>query len=38
VPVANLLAVPFAGLAFAHYLLHALQSGRASDGKNPAAA
>jgi CysZ protein len=33
VPVANLLAVAFAGLAFAHYLLHALQAGRASDSK-----
>jgi CysZ protein len=28
VPVVNLLAVPFAGLAFAHYLLHELKLGR----------
>jgi uncharacterized protein involved in cysteine biosynthesis len=28
VPVVNLLAVPFAGLSFAHYLLHALERSR----------
>jgi CysZ protein len=30
VPVINLLAVPFAALAFTHYLLHALQAARGS--------
>jgi hypothetical protein len=28
VPLANLLSVPFAGLSFAHYLLHALERAR----------
>lgn len=35
VPVANLLAVPFSGLAFAHYLLHELEVGRGNDGRAP---
>jgi uncharacterized protein involved in cysteine biosynthesis len=31
VPLLNLLAVPFAGLAFTHYLLHALERSREPD-------
>jgi CysZ protein len=35
VPVLNLLAVPFAGLAFTHYLLTALERSRAGAGGPP---
>jgi CysZ protein len=36
VPVVNLLAVPFAGLSFAHYLLHELDRDRTRPGDLPA--